>query len=333
MGRTLETAKLFVCVVTAIAVPWLVCGEDDQGDPDVSAETSVKHAADTDAREYEHTGEEDGHGEDPAELEHLSELLDSRMPESEGKLRLSVSADHPITKETHGYEERTFIDVSFPPGGSLKANNSTSKAHETHDENTVSLDHEDGEHSRPEEVVEVAGASSHVHEVYHDADTSNGDHSDVSLDFEKFNNPNANNPSSLDEQEQQQLPFPDAAEAGYSELSNQLHECTFGLIKAEIRGDAELVQSSINEMTRSLQSIIDRASHPESPEPSELIDSAARSMAIHLDRIDFALSQEDTRKVSLLVGKVATKVKELEALMETEESQNHGGEAPNGVHH
>ena len=105
--------------------------------------------------------------------------------------------------------------------------------------------------------------------------------------------------------------------SGNPTLSEQLHDRTFDLIKAEIREDPELILSSIYSMTQSLQAIIDRASHPLSPQPSHTIDQAARGMAIHLDRIDFALQQEDMRKVSLLVGKVAAKVKELEALMET----------------
>ena len=337
MGNTLKSAKLFVCFVAALAVPWFVNGEDDHGHSDEHGQTTVDQALDGDAPSNNSEG--DSLSEDTDALEQLSELIDSRMPESGEKLRLSVSADHPITSETHGYEEGTFIDVSFPPGGSVKPtahgipedtnahDRDHLSEHETH-LNTHGDSHAVETHSAAAVGSHDVHTDSHhemdnhramVEEEDHHIESSHG-HSAADADASARESTVHLESSAHhgEAHDHQQLPFPHAAELSYNELSDQLHDHTFELIKAEIRGDAELMRASIYEMTHSLQAIIDRASHAASPERSEVVDSAARGMAIHLDRIDFALSQEDMRKVSLLVGKVAAKVKELEVIMETE---------------
>ena len=61
--------------------------------------------------------------------------------------------------------------------------------------------------------------------------------------------------------------------------------------------------------------IIARASHPDSPQLSSAVESAARSMAIHMDRLDVAHQERDARKVSILIGQVTTMVRKLDKLM------------------
>ena len=111
------------------------------------------------------------------------------------------------------------------------------------------------------------------------------------------------------------LPFPAAAEQSYAALADQLQHCTYDLIRAEMKEDPEPVALAIVQMSHALQAIIDRSSHVDSPQPSAAVEQAARGMAIHLDRLDFAHHQEDTRKVSVLVGKLTVLVKELEKVM------------------
>ncbi len=307
------------------------------------------------------------------------------------KLKLSVSKEHPITDETHGMMEQTYIDLGMgPPVGNPNSHHDSGEgknkryALESHGEDPHSalVSHVRAEpseepatnfHDNPkphhaevnvEAVTDISAAEppSHSHstethspaevtlhaseeihpspthhepapvEVHHpivqnhsskpESHSISDVHTTESAHHSSNSHPVAVPSHGAHSAEVDEFPFPHSAEKTYGELAERLHDGTFELIKAEMRDDAEKTTQAINEMTNRLQAIIDRSSHPKSPQPSQAVEDAARAMAIHMDRLSFAQYQENTQKVSILVGKVATMVRELETVMES--AEDHG---------
>lgn len=112
------------------------------------------------------------------------------------------------------------------------------------------------------------------------------------------------------------IAFSDTAALPYGILRERLKERTTDLIRAEVRDDSEAVSAAMQALGRALQDILDRSCHPESPQASPVVERAARDLAIHLDRLDYARAQGDLRSLSRAIGTTSARVSELDKLLE-----------------
>jgi hypothetical protein len=138
----------------------------------------------------------------------------------------------------------------------------------------------------------------------------------------------AENPAEMDvaDNSAHELPPPEESSVGapvFEGLAKRIHEETYELIEAELFVNWEAFDGSLQKLFPLVQELIDLTEKHSAYPGVESIRETALAAAVHMDRIDYARYLKDEKRVSRLVGKLATLVKTLEKDIQKPEENPH----------